>query len=257
MHTELQISTTTLVPFLLALARVSGAVAFVPFPGLRSGPDMARIVFAVLMTWCLRAAWPAAPAVDPGLATITMWVMAEAACGVLMGLLVSFLTESFQLGAQILSIQAGYSYASTIDPTTQADSGVIGVVVQLMAGLCFFAVGVDREILRALAVSFEKIPPGKFLMDTHTLEASIRAGSAMFSTGLRIALPVIAFLLMVDMALALLGRMQQQLQLLSLAFPAKMLASLALLASMAAIFPTVYQSATRKTMELVGLALGG
>ena len=40
----------------------------------------------------------------------------------------------------------------------------------------------------------------------------------MLTTGLRLAMPVIALLLLLDVALALLGRMQQQLQLLSLAF---------------------------------------
>ena len=43
---------------------------------------------------------------------------------------------------------------------------------------------------------------------------------------LRLALPVVALLLMVDVALALLGRLNQQLQLLALAFPAKMLTAL-------------------------------
>lgn len=257
MPTELTVSFAGLVPFLLALARVSGAVALVPFPGMRSGPDMARIAFAVMMTWCLRPVWPKAPAAEPGIGTLMMWVLGEAAVGVTLGLLVGFLVESFQLGAQILGLQAGYSYASTIDPATQADSGVISVVVQLMAGLCFFVVGVDREILRALAHSFERVPPGGFVISGHAAEAAIRAGAAMFATGLRIALPVIAFLLLVDLALALLGRMQQQLQLLSLAFPAKMLASLALLASLSALFPTLFQSASRRTMELVGRALGG
>jgi flagellar biosynthesis protein FliR len=42
---------------------------------------------------------------------------------------------------------------------------------------------------------------------------------------------------MVDVALALLGRLNSHLQLLSLAFPVKMLVSLALLAMVAAVFP--------------------
>ena len=48
----------------------------------------------------------------------------------------------------------------------------------------------------------------------------------MFSVGLRLALPVVALLVMVDVALALLGRLNPQLQLLSLAFPVKMLTAL-------------------------------
>ncbi len=53
------------------------------------------------------------------------------------------------------------------------------------------------------------------------------------------ALPVVALLVMVDVALALLGRLNQQLQLLSLAFPAKMLIALVVLSWVAAVFPRV------------------
>ena len=52
-------------------------------------------------------------------------------------------------------------------------------------------------------------------------------------------MPVVALLVMVDVALALLGRINAQLQLLSLAFPAKMLTSLILLTWMASMFPRI------------------
>jgi flagellar biosynthetic protein FliR len=57
--------------------------------------------------------------------------------------------------------------------------------------------------------------------------------------GVRLALPVVALLVMVDVALALLGRINAQLQLLSLAFPAKMLTTLILLSWIAPIFPRI------------------
>ena len=57
--------------------------------------------------------------------------------------------------------------------------------------------------------------------------------------GVRLALPVVALLVMVDVALALLGRLNAQLQLLSLAFPAKMLTALVVLSWVAALFPRI------------------
>src|ERR1039457_4748582 len=51
--------------------------------------------------------------------------------------------------------------------------------------------------------------------------------------------PLVALLVMVDVALALLGRINAQLQLLSLAFPAKMLTTLILLSWMASMFPRI------------------
>ena len=64
---------------------------------------------------------------------------------------------------------------------------------------------------------------------------------------MRLALPVVALLVMVDVALALMGRLNAQLQLLSLAFPAKMLLALLMLSWVAALFPRIM-------MELSGHA---
>ncbi len=60
--------------------------------------------------------------------------------------------------------------------------------------------------------------------------------------GVRLALPVVALLVMVDVALALMGRLNAQLQLLSLAFPAKMLTALLVLSWVAALFPRILRA---------------
>jgi flagellar biosynthesis protein FliR len=63
-------------------------------------------------------------------------------------------------------------------------------------------------------------------------------------------------LLLVDVALALLGRINSQLQLLTLAFPVKMLAALALLAWIAALFPRVYRGAAVEALGTLRAILG-
>jgi len=80
-------------------------------------------------------------------------------------------------------------------------------------------------------------------------------GSAVFSAALRLALPVVALLLLVDLTFALFGRLHAQLQLLSLAFPAKMLATLGMLALLSQAFPRAYEAlATRGVAALMRLA---
>jgi flagellar biosynthetic protein FliR len=78
----------------------------------------------------------------------------------------------------------------------------------------------------------------------------------MFSFGLRLAMPVIGLMLLIDVALALLGRMQQQLQLLSLAFPIKMLAALVTLMILSPGFARLYQTASAETMTALWHTVG-
>ena len=80
--------------------------------------------------------------------------------GIAIGVSVAIALEAFTLAAQVLGLQAGYAYASTIDPNTEADSGILLVFAQLMSGMLFFAMGLDREILRLFAQSLEKVPAG-------------------------------------------------------------------------------------------------
>jgi flagellar biosynthetic protein FliR len=238
--------------FLLVLARMAGVFVFLPIPGVKEGPQAARIVLPVALTVALYPAWPAVSA--GGLGRVSGFAVSEAAFGITVGLAVAFLAESLLFGAQVIGMHAGFAYASMVDPTTQADSSVLLVFAQLAAGLFFFALGLDREILRIFARSLETCPPGSFRLSPSAANAIVRLGGEMLSVGLRLALPVLALLLLVDFSLALLGRLNAQLQLLSMAFPAKMITALLLLSWMMASFPRVYMSyAARILSTLQGL----
>jgi len=232
-------STAALFGFLLVLARVSGALVFVPFPGFSRGTGPARMALCLGFTLALYPRWPAVDASAATPVALAGWLLAEAALGAAIGLTAAMVLEALTLAAQILGLQAGYGYASTVDPNTQADSGVLLVFAQLISGLLFFALGFDREILRLFARSLEKIPAGAYALGLPAAAEVIRLGAVLFSTGLRLAMPVVALLILIDVALALLGRLHAQLQLLTLAFPIKMLTALAVWSWVALLFPRI------------------
>ena len=240
MHAELTFHLSTVYGFLLALARVSGVIAFVPIPGLSAGPDASRIVLALALTATLVPLWPA-PAVDQfAIGRLVGWIVSEAALGMTVGIAVAFLLEGIQMAAQIIGLQAGYSYASTVDPSTQADTNTLQLMAQLFAGCLFFAFGFDRQVIQVLAKSFESVPSATYSATRPAAEALIQLGSGIFSTGLQLAIPVLALLLLIDIAFAVLGRLQTQLQVLSMSFSVKMLVGVAFLASIAAFYPAVF-----------------
>ena len=246
---ELVFSTATLLGFLLTLARVAGVFVFVPMPGIGSVINPARIILAFGITIALFPEWPSVSAY-PAAGTLVMWLTVEAALGIGIGLAVAFVTEAFAIGAQAMSLQAGYAFASTFDPNTQADSGVLVVFSQIMAGMLFFATGLDREVIRVFARSMETYPAGSFVLTPGAAAQVLSIGSTMFSTGLRLALPMIAIMLMIDIALALLGRVNAQLHLIIVAFPVKMLICLTMLGWLALLFPVLYRAESGATMTM-------
>jgi flagellar biosynthesis protein FliR len=170
---------------------------------------------------------------------LVAWAVAEAVIGIAIGVAVAVTLEAFVFAAQVMGLPAGYGYASTVDPNTQADSGILLVLAQLVAGLVFVSLGLDREVFRLLALSLDRIPPGTYIFSPNSARALIRVTSTLLSVGVRLALPVVALLAMVDVALALLGRLNSQLQLLSLAFPLKMLTALLMMVWLVALHPRI------------------
>jgi flagellar biosynthetic protein FliR len=256
MPANLTLSLGTLCGFLLVLARVTGAMTFVPMPGFNAAPGPVRIVFSLGFTLALFSRWPVLDTVALTFGKLAVWAVAEAVTGIAIGLTVAIVLETFTMAAQVLGLQAGYAYAQTVDPNTQADSGILLVLAQLMGGLLFFACGLDREVLRLFAQSLEKVPAGAYVFGLASADAMIRLASGIFSVGVRLALPVVALLVMVDVALALLGRLNSQLQLLSVAFPIKMLIALVVLSWIAVLFPRILMEFSGQAWQTAHRILG-
>lgn len=251
MHVDLSLNFPRLYGFLLVLARVSGVIVMVPIPGVSAGTNSSRIILALALTISLFPVWPAPAVEGPAVGILLGWMLSEAAFGLTMGVAVAFLLEGVQMAAQVIGLQAGYSFASTIDPATQADTTSLQVLSQLLAGSLFFAFGFDRQVIRILARSLASIPGGTYAVNSTIVEAVARLGSAIFVTGLQLAAPVLALMLLLDIAFAVLGRLQTQLQLLSLSFSIKMLLGLSFLTGILPFFPAVFAKSAAATFEML------
>jgi flagellar biosynthetic protein FliR len=73
----------------------------------------------------------------------------------------------------------------------------------------------------------------------------------IFSAGLRLAAPVVALLLLADVSLAVLGRMQQQLHLVSLTMPVKLAVTMLLLSVTLTFQPGFFQSMMASGVRLM------
>lgn len=258
MHAELTFQLATLYAFLLALARVSGVIVFVPIPGLSAGPDVSRVVLALALTALLYPAWPKFSGTDAtgfSIGGFAAGIVSESFFGLILGVAVAFLLEGMQLAAQIIGLQAGYSYASTVDPTTQADTTTLQLMAQLLAGTLFFALGFDRQVLWTLGRSFQTPARHWFVAAGSTTEPLIRLGATIFTTGVQLALPVIALMVLLDVAFAVLGRLHAQLQLLSLSFAVKMLTALVFLTGLLSMYPAVFNRAGNTTFAVLNRLL--
>ncbi|MFN7926176.1 MAG: flagellar biosynthetic protein FliR [Bryobacteraceae bacterium] len=240
------ISEGTLLSGLLLLVRMSALVGMAGFPGFRNAPATPRILLVIGLTV---AAWPITRTPEPG--TTLAALGGELLLGLMAGVVVTWLQEAFVLGFQLIGGQAGFSYASTIDPTSQADSTVLPLLAQLCAGVLLFASGLDRELIAAIAAGPRPYALGAFTPDARHLGLIADWTAGALVVAVRLALPVFTLLLMTDLALALLSRLQAQLQLLSLAFPLKILAALVLVSWLMPAMAALYGRHSVKAIDAV------
>jgi flagellar biosynthetic protein FliR len=250
------IPTSVLYGFLLVLARITGVFIFLPLPGLQAGPSAAKITLAMVLTFGMYSRWPVLDSTPQSMIQVAGWMLAEAAIGVATGLAAAFLIEAVMFAAQAISTQAGFAYASTIDPNTEADSTVLLLLAQLTAGLLFFAMGFDRVLLTILSRSLETHPPGAWVVSPASVGALLSLGSSIFTTGVHLALPLMALLFLIDLSIGLLGRLNSQLQLIALAFPAKMFTALAALSFLVLLIPKLFEQLGQTSFTALGHMLG-
>jgi flagellar biosynthetic protein FliR len=238
MHDNPALSVSLFYGFLLVLARVSGIFIFIPLPAFKSGPSAAKIVLALALTFALFPLWPKVASIPASILEVSGWILVEASIGLGAGLAVAFVIEAVYVAAQAISTQAGFSYAAMVDPNTEADSTVLIVVAQLTAR------------------SLETHPPGSLALSRSAVETLAMLGSSAFSTGLRLVLPVMILMFLIDLSIGLLGRLNAQLQLVALAFPIKMVASLAALSFLILLVPKIYQQSAGVAFGALAKVLG-
>jgi flagellar biosynthetic protein FliR len=195
--------------------RVSGLMLFAPFFGSAVIPPRIKVVLVIAITALLYPAYsPHLPA-----AAMSHWailVASETVIGIAMGVATNVVFEAAQMAGQVLSVQMGYSLVNILDPSTQVENTVIAFFHQSIAMLIFLGLDVHHWILRAVAKSFDYLPPGSATLNPMFVQALLHEGAVVLVLGIQIAAPVLSATLLADVVLGLLGKASPQMPLMLL-----------------------------------------
>jgi flagellar biosynthetic protein FliR len=211
-------------PFVRILALYSSAPLF----SHASVPRPARIGLAALTAALVAPTLAAPPAVPLVSAAGVVLVVTEIAIGLAIGFFLQLVFAAVQLAGESIGLQMGLSFAAFVDPQNSTPAPIVGSFLNLVLVLVFLAANGHLMLLGALADTFARWPVGVSpgWTDVATI---IGQGAFMFETGLRIALPVIGVLLMVNLALGVLARTAPQLNLFAVGFPLTLIGGIAAL----------------------------
>jgi flagellar biosynthetic protein FliR len=174
--------------------------------------------------------------------TLILAALSELMIGSILAFGVFATFSAFHVGGRIIDMQIGFGVANLFDPVTRSQSPLLGTLLNLTALMVFFAADGHHLLLRGIAFSLEKAPPGQ-LFSTPDLSTLVTHFSAMFALGVALVVPVMLTLLLVDIGLAAISRTMPQVNVFFVSMPLKVFVGLTLLAVSAHYMPPVMKKA--------------
>jgi len=223
---QLAIGQSALAGFLLALARTAGFVLVTPPFNARSVPVQARVGVAVALALPVTGLLGAgAPGLDSGL--LLLQLILQAATGLALGFLVLAAVATVQAVGDLLDTVGGFSVSMALDPLNLVQSSVFGRLHQLTAATLLFATDGHLMIVRGLTRSAE-LMPGPLDSWGEVGRSATAAVAGLVLGAVQIAAPVVAAMLVTDVALGLLTRAAPALNAFALSYPLKIFFTLLL-----------------------------
>lgn len=208
-----------LAAFIFPLARILALIASAPVLGNRQIPARVKVGFAMLITFLIAPTLNISPEIDafsgPGLFILLQQIMV----GLAMGFAMRLVFTAIEMAGDLMGMQMGLGFASFYDPVNATQTQVIAQFVGIIAVLAFLSMNGHLLMLATLAESFQAFPISTNIPSANALHTLALWGGSIFAHALRLALPIIAALLITNLALGILTRSAPQLNIFAIGFP--------------------------------------
>jgi flagellar biosynthetic protein FliR len=162
----------------------------------------------------------------PPLSTVEMFsyrgfimTVAQIMIGLTSGFILQLVFAAVIFAGQGIALSMGLGFSMMIDPQSGQQVPVIAQLYTVTTTLIFISVDGHLLLIQMLLDSFKTLPIGLDGIDKASIWSILMWSSQMFSSGLLLAMPVIASLLLVNVIFGVAARAAPQLQIFSVGFP--------------------------------------
>lgn len=146
----------------------------------------------------------------------------EIIIGFLLGFCAAIPFWAIDMAGFVIDNMRGASMATVLNPLMNVQSSIYGIIFSQVLTVLFLVSGGFNELLTSLYQSYNQLPPGSELYFSSDLLSFINKQWKLMSTlCLSFAMPAIVIMILVDLALGLVNRSAQQLNVFFLAMPIK------------------------------------
>jgi flagellar biosynthesis protein FliR len=227
---QLHIETAWIAAVLLVSIRLGAVFIMTPVFGSMQLPARIRVLMVLALSASLvSAAGTRTLQVPTQLGDLVVAALGELMLGALFafGLFAGF--AAFLFGGRLLDMQMGLGVASLIDPATRSQAPLLGTLFNMLAVMLFFALDGHHLLIRAMAYSLQRFPPGAF-NGRFDVTAVVAMFGSMFTFGFALVAPVVFALFLIDVGMAVMSRTMPQVNIFNLAVTLKIFVGLMMLA---------------------------
>jgi flagellar biosynthetic protein FliR len=212
--------------FMLVFARVGAMVMLLPGLGETNIPVNIKLAIALLLTLIILPLHRDAYHVEMGsLTPLLVLMLREIVIGIVLGATARVTLSALQVAGAVIAQQMGLGFATSVDPTTQGQQGVlIGNFLTLLGVTLLFATDSHHLVIAALSDSYAIFSPGETMSSGDIAALATRAFAAAFKIGLELSAPFLVFGLVFNIGLGVLARLMPQMQVYFVGVPLAILA---------------------------------
>ncbi|MFM0053696.1 flagellar biosynthetic protein FliR [Caballeronia grimmiae] len=222
-----------LTAFLWPFVRILALVATAPILSHMAIPMRVKIALAAFVTLIVAPTLPAVPDATVFSAAGVWIIVNQFLIGAAIGMTMQIAFAAIDAAGEFIGQQMGLGFAMLYDPRAGGNAVVISRYLNTLAMLAFLVFDGHLQLIGALVTTFQNVPIGANVVAAASHAQGWRVlvgyGGSIFATGLLLALPVVAALLIANLALGILNRAAPQIGIFQVGFPVTMLVGLLLL----------------------------
>jgi flagellar biosynthesis protein FliR len=201
----------------LEAIRISGMVIVAPM-GWTNAPVRVKAALVVLLTLASHGEFGQIPVAEGPLEGLAFCASSEFVLGVAIGLVPRLIVGAVEIAGEQIAPMMGMGVAQIFDPMAHASQNVITAILRNLAVLLGVLVGLHRVVIGAVIGSFRVVPAGSIGAIRNLTEMALVMTNDAVSTGVKLAIPLVAVLLVTQVALAFVSRAAPAMQVFSIGF---------------------------------------
>lgn len=215
--------------YLWPFIRIGAFVMVMPVVGSSFVPTRVRLLLACALTLLMAPVLPYQVQQQFLSLEGVLTVLQELAIGIVMGFAVQLVFDAITLGGQVIAMSMGLGFAVFLDRARGVSIPVLGQLFLMLAMLVFLSLDGHLALIELVARSFVILPIGEGGLSAQNLSAILAWSAQIFDVAVKIALPAISALIVVNLSFGVMSRAAPTLNLFAVGFPVAMLLGFAVI----------------------------